>query len=48
MLKSPFKVCLGYLPQNPLDLEFTVSITLQTSKEKGAIERAQYFLEGIQ
>lgn len=27
MLKSPFKVYLGYLPQNPFDLKFTMSIT---------------------
>ncbi|CAL2237234.1 unnamed protein product [Prunus armeniaca] len=46
-LKSPFEVCLGYLPQSPFDLAFTMSDQPLCGKEEEEHIRANKFLERV-
>ncbi|CAL2259851.1 unnamed protein product [Prunus armeniaca] len=46
-LKSPFEVCLGYLPQSPFDLAFTMSDQPLCGKEEEEHIRAHKFLERV-
>ena len=43
-LKSPFEVCLGYLPQSPFDMAFTTSDKSLSGKEEKELVRAPKFL----
>jgi hypothetical protein len=45
--KSPSEVCLGFLPQSPFDLEFTIESTSQLEKGEGDRIRAQRFVDQI-
>lgn len=45
--KSPFEVCLGYLPQSPFDLTFTIESGQLEGKEEEDKARAQRFLKRI-
>ena len=44
--QTPFEVCLGYIPQGPFDLAFTIP-ERGTAKEAGDEGKAQRFLEHI-
>ena len=43
-LKSPFEVCLGYLPQSPFDMAFTTSDKSLSGKEEKELVRPPKFL----
>ncbi|KAF5184174.1 Transposon ty3-i gag-pol polyprotein [Thalictrum thalictroides] len=45
--KSPFEVCLGYLPQSPFDMAFSLGDKEQTGKEEEEQGKAHRFLERI-
>ncbi|GKA69579.1 transposon ty3-I gag-pol polyprotein [Tanacetum coccineum] len=44
--KSPFEVCLGFLPQTPFDLEFTIEEQLRRSQQKYKERRDRHRVEG--
>lgn len=46
-LKSPFKICLGYLPHNTFDLAFAVESETRSGKTKEKVEKARSFQEQI-
>jgi hypothetical protein len=45
--KSPVEVCLGFLPQSPFDLEFTIESNSALDKGEGERLRAQRFVDQI-
>ncbi|GJQ90219.1 reverse mRNAase [Tanacetum coccineum] len=45
--KSPFEVCLGFIPQTSFDLEFTSDSLLTPSNEVGEARKAQRFINNI-
>jgi hypothetical protein len=44
--RSPFQVSLGYLPQSPFDIEFTLKSNSETTRENDEL-KAQKYLESI-
>lgn len=45
--KTLSKVCLGYLPHSPFDLQFTIDLESSISNKRNATQQAQIFLEHI-
>ncbi|GJR27666.1 transposable element [Tanacetum coccineum] len=45
--KAPSEVCLGFLPQSPFDMEFTIDSTQVTHKEERYEVKVQRFVDSI-